>query len=136
MRCCIHTPISRAASTTKTVSYQNEKGDNAFESPSDPYDPRLLAAEPPRTIKAYGTTIANHFHAPRLHRRPACRAARHRVICGAWLADGVGDGGNFRGRRHAWPRNNFGSGAGVAIASGIAEVESHFAAGSHHARRG
>ena len=39
---------------------------------------------------AHKSTI--NFNAPRLHRRPACRAARHRVVRGAWLAGSVGTG--------------------------------------------
>ena len=38
----------------------------------------------------------------RLHRRPACRATRHRAVRGAWLADGVSDGGSLRSERYAW----------------------------------
>jgi hypothetical protein len=33
-------------------------------------------------------------HAPRLHRRPACRAARHRLVRGTWLANGSALGEN------------------------------------------
>ena len=43
-----------------------------------------------RNVCRCGTHCKNgFFHAPRLHRRPACRAARHRVVRGAWLANAV-----------------------------------------------
>src|ERR1035437_10072133 len=74
------------------------------------------------------------FHVPRLHRRPACRAARYRVVRGVGLDDRVGVGGNLRLWRHAGSRDDIGGGAGVAVAPGVAAVESRVAAGSHHAR--
>ncbi len=73
---------------------------------------------------------------PRLHRRPARRAARHRAVCRARLADGVGDGGDLRRRRHAGPRDQGRGGVGVPVARGVAALESRAAARGHHRRRG
>lgn len=42
---------------------------------------------------------------PRLYRRPVRRAARHRAVCRARLADGVGEGRDPRFQRHARPRD-------------------------------
>ena len=60
---------------------------------------------------------------PRLHRRPARRAARHRAVRGARLADGVGDGGDLRPGRHARPRDQGRGGAGGTPARRARQVQ-------------
>lgn len=66
--------------------------------------------------------------APRLHRRPTYRAARHRVVGGVGLANGVGDGGGLWCGRDAQARDERGNGAGAAAAQSAGEAESRASA--------
>ncbi len=65
---------------------------------------------------------------------PARRAARHRAVRGAGLADGVGIGGSLWRERHARARDEGRGGVGSASAGGAGAAESRAAAGGDHGR--